>query len=407
MNILYIAYSCNPYNGSEDKIGWNVPIESAKLNEKVYVVTKEEHREVISQYLKEHQINNIEFYFVDIPKVYKKIFSGFLYSGRLKIWNKRAFKIVRNLCSENKIDIIHQITPIEFRAIGDYEKIKGTKFIVGPIGGGEYIPKQLKEYAKKDYIIENIRKLINTYYKFKLTLNKKLSKCDYVIYANNETKEYLIGKNDNQDIRTEIGVEEKELYTKHNKNSKDITFIISGRVIYRKGHEFLLDAVEKIPYNFKYEIRIIGDGNKLEQIKNRVNKSENLREHVKILGKMQSFSQIYEEYDKADVLIMPSIRETTGTVILEGMIQGLPVITINKFGAVNIVNNENGFLYDGKTKEDMIENLKDIMIYCIENKEDVIEKSKNAKEDAMLFSFKNKVKYYNKVYYKLLEKGRI
>lgn len=219
---------------------------------------------------------------------YIKIFSGFLYSGRLKIWNKRAFKIVRNLCSENKIDIIHQITPIEFRAIGDYEKIKGTKFIVGPIGGGEYIPKQLKEYAKKDYIIENIRKLINTYYKFKLTLNKKLSKCDHVIYANNETKEYLIGKNDNQDIRTEIGVEEKELYTKHNKNSKDITFIISGRVIYRKGHEFLLDAVEKIPYNFKYEIRIIGDGNKLEQIKNRVNKSENLREHVKILGKMQS-----------------------------------------------------------------------------------------------------------------------
>lgn len=101
---------------------------------------------------------------------------------------------------------------------------------------------------------------------------------------------------------------------------------------------------------------------------------------------------------------MPSIRETTGTVILEGMIQGLPVITINKFGAVNIVNNENGFLYDGKTKEDMIENLKDIMIYCIENKEDVIEKSKKAKEGAMLFSFKNKVKYYNKVYYRLLEK---
>lgn len=73
MNILYIAYSCNPYNGSEDKIGWNVPMESAKLNEKVYVVTKEEHREVISQYLKEHQINNIEFYFVDIPKVYKNL----------------------------------------------------------------------------------------------------------------------------------------------------------------------------------------------------------------------------------------------------------------------------------------------------------------------------------------------
>lgn len=31
MNILYIAYSCNPFVGSEDKIGWCVvPYESSK-----------------------------------------------------------------------------------------------------------------------------------------------------------------------------------------------------------------------------------------------------------------------------------------------------------------------------------------------------------------------------------------
>ena len=41
MNILYIAYSCNPFAGSEDKIGWCVPYESSKTN-KVYVITKEE-----------------------------------------------------------------------------------------------------------------------------------------------------------------------------------------------------------------------------------------------------------------------------------------------------------------------------------------------------------------------------
>ena len=32
MNILYIAYSCNPFAGSEDKIGWCVPYESSKTN---------------------------------------------------------------------------------------------------------------------------------------------------------------------------------------------------------------------------------------------------------------------------------------------------------------------------------------------------------------------------------------
>ena len=48
MNILYIAYSCNPFAGSEDKIGWCVPFESSKTN-KVYVITKEEQREPVAE----------------------------------------------------------------------------------------------------------------------------------------------------------------------------------------------------------------------------------------------------------------------------------------------------------------------------------------------------------------------
>ena len=86
MNILYIAYSCSPYNGSEDKIGWHVPVESAKTNH-VWVITKEEQRPAIEHYLSKHRLENIQFLYVDIPAIYKKLFRSFLYSGRLNIWN--------------------------------------------------------------------------------------------------------------------------------------------------------------------------------------------------------------------------------------------------------------------------------------------------------------------------------
>ena len=89
MNILYIAYSCNPFAGSEDKIGWCVPYESSKTN-KVYVITKEEQREPVEKYLQSHPLENIKFYYVDIPIFYKKIFKGFMYSGRLNVWNRRV-----------------------------------------------------------------------------------------------------------------------------------------------------------------------------------------------------------------------------------------------------------------------------------------------------------------------------
>lgn len=193
MNILYIAYSCNPFAGSEDKIGWCVPYESSKTN-KVYVITKEEQRESVEKYLKNYPIDNIEFYYVDIPSFYKKIFKGFMYSGRLNIWNKRVFPFAKKICAEKKIDIVHQITPIEFRAIGDYGKISNIKFVCGPLGGGEFLPKELKDYAKGHEIIELVRLLTNCWYRFELKITGKLNRCDYIMFANKETKEFLIGK---------------------------------------------------------------------------------------------------------------------------------------------------------------------------------------------------------------------
>ena len=190
MRILYIAYSCNPYNGSEDQIGWNIPVECAKNNE-VYVITKEEHRGVISKYMKEHDLKNIQFYFVDIPKFYKVIYKGFLYSGRLGVWNSKVFGLAKSICREHNIEIIHQITPVEIRSIGNYGRIKGVKFICGPLGGGERLPNGLKHYAKGHSLIELIRSLMNKWSMFKFNLNGRISSCDFIMYANYETRDYV------------------------------------------------------------------------------------------------------------------------------------------------------------------------------------------------------------------------
>lgn len=190
MKILYIAYSCSPYAGSEDKIGWNVPYVASSNNE-VWVITKEEQREYVERFLKENPVTNLHFYYVDIPSIYKKIFKGGFYSGRLNVWHKRVFPLAEKLCLEYGIQIIHQITPIEFRAIGDYGKIKAVKFVCGPLGGGETIPNGLKKYAKGHGAVETIRSISNRWYRFKLLKFGKLKRCAYVMFANNETMNFL------------------------------------------------------------------------------------------------------------------------------------------------------------------------------------------------------------------------
>ena len=192
MNILYIAVSCDPYNGSEDKIGWNVPWESAKTNN-VWVITRLDLKKSIEEYLSKNERRNIQFVYVKMSMICQRLFTGMLQSAKLPIWHRMAFSIAEKLCNENKIDLIHQVTPIEFRAIGNYGKISNVKFVVGPLGGGEFIPQGLLAYAKGHMLLEVIRAGLNYLSRFLLKITGKLNRCDYIMFANKETRDFLIG----------------------------------------------------------------------------------------------------------------------------------------------------------------------------------------------------------------------
>lgn len=403
MNILYVAYSCVPNKGSEEKIGWSIPLESSKTN-KVFVVTKEEHRKTIEQYIQEHSINNIKFYYVDIPKVYKKVFKGIAYSMRLNIWLKKSLEIVKKICENEKIDIVHQITPVEFRSIGDYYKIPNIKFICGPLGGGEFIPKGLRCYAKGNLNIEILRFLLNIRAKIKYGINKKFQHCDYIFFANNNTKQYLaslISKTNNS-VVSDTGISEADI-EEQNKNLvvfNDTTkFIVVGRLAYRKGHELLFDALSQLPDDINYHCRIVGSGPDDCKLKQLVEKKE-LSNNVEFVGRIP-FENIAEEYRNADVFIMPSIRETTGSVLLEAMSKGLPIITFDQFGGKVLLDDESAWLVKGSTKEEYIEAIKNALISCCEKPAERVKKGEKALQKAKQHTWQNKMAVYNTIYKEL------
>lgn len=398
MNILYIAYSCDPYNGSEDKIGWCITRACAEYN-RVYVITKAEHRVSIECYLKDHSIDNATFFFVDIPRRYKKFLKGYLYSGRLNLWNKRAFLLAVKLCALYEIDIIHQITPVEFRAIGDYGKIPQIKFVCGPVGGGESIANGLRSYAKKYVVVEAARCIVNQWYRMVLSLAGKLKRCDHIMYANEETSRFL---RDRAMPTTEIGIDKNEIDLFDKKPNSVCTFLVVGRVVYRKGHKLLLEALTQVPESCEYICQIIGTGSELKKLKKLCKADSRLTKRVIFRGAIPH-SDMAEEYKKADVLIMPSIRETTGSVLLEAMSKGLPVITINKFGGATIIDDESGWLYSGKCKKQYINSLRDSIVDCIMHPDEVSRRGHNARKKACEYTWDKKMLYYQNIYNKLLK----
>ena len=400
MNILYVAFPCNPYVGSESKIGWNIPVASAQMGNNVLIVTIKDMQNDIEDYLKKNYLERVDIEYIDIPQVLKKILKKFS-TIKLKLYHMMAMKKIRRIIKDGKkIDIIHQITPVEFRSIGNYYKIRNVKVIVGPVGGGEYIPKTLKYYGKNKICIEVIRRTLNLFEKIKLKINRKKLKYTKLLFANKETMEYL--KMEKGIVMPEVGVLKQEINNRKKIILNDnIVFIVSGRLVYRKGHELLLNVLKNIQDDVEYKVIIIGDGREAKNIKEEINNDNKLKKHVEILGKIK-YEDMKKEYDKADVLIMPSLRETTGSVILEAMANGLVVIAMNSFGAKLIINNSNGYLYDGTSKEEIESSLKQCIISCITNKIELLEKKKKAIEDVEKYTFENKMKKYNNIYRDLL-----
>ena len=77
MKILYIAYASSPYGGSEEAVGWNLPLAmSQNLDNDVHLITKIEQKEAIEDYSSKHPELRLHVYYCDIPSFYKKVYKG-------------------------------------------------------------------------------------------------------------------------------------------------------------------------------------------------------------------------------------------------------------------------------------------------------------------------------------------
>lgn len=115
-----------------------------------------------------------------------------------------------------------------------------------------------------------------------------------------------------------------------------------GRLIKRKGLEYLIEAVEiLIKKNRQLLLTIVGNGDQREHL-HRLVVSKKLEGVVKMTGKV-SHEELQKYYEDCDLFLFPSIvddagdTEGLGVVLLEAMSYGKPVIASRVGGIVDIV----------------------------------------------------------------------
>lgn len=128
-----------------------------------------------------------------------------------------------------------------------------------------------------------------------------------------------------------------------------INFVSVGRFHEMKGYDRLIEALNKLNIDKKLDnvtVRLIGDGDQFELVKNKV-MEYNLSDKVLLLGRK---SNPYVYVKKADCFIMCSRYEPFGLVTLEAMILKVPVLSLDVLSIREIFKDSYGEIFPNDEK---------------------------------------------------------
>lgn len=331
MNYLISAYSVNPYKGSEDSIGWNWVLQyekNYKEGDRIILLTKKFNEKDTRKGLKEFNIQHVELVIVDVPNAlnwFREKHSAFHHMYYI-LWQHWAWLWVKH--SGIHFDVIHHVTMNDYRIPSEMYKAKGAKVIWGPMGGAQVTPKPLKVY-EKNRLTATFREFVNKSCSWN-PFYKKALRSYYKIYCiNNETQKqisHIVEKD--VPLMPELALRDdyKNLSILE-KNNDIIKIVFVGRLIGKKGIAFLVDALSLMPDRMDWELLIFGDGDDRALIERQIADS-GIEKNVKLMGN-RPLNQIAEAYQQADIFVLPSLRETSGNVLLEAMAYAVPIVAFD------------------------------------------------------------------------------
>ena len=331
MNYLISAYSVNPYKGSEDSIGWNWVLQyekNYKEGDRIILLTKKFNEKDTRKGLKEFNIQHVEMVIVDVPNALNRFSEkhSAIHHMYYILWQHWAWLWGKH--SGIHFDVIHHVTMNDYRIPSEMYKAKGAKVIWGPMGGAQVTPKPLRVY-EKNRLTATFREFVNKSCSWN-PFYKKALRSYYKIYCiNNETQKqisHIVGKD--VPLMPELALRDDYKNLPILEKTNDILKIVFvGRLIGKKGIAFLVDALSLMPDGMDWELLIFGDGDDRILIERQIADS-GIEKNVKLMGN-RPLNQIAEAYQQADIFVLPSLRETSGNVLLEAMAYAVPIVAFD------------------------------------------------------------------------------
>ncbi len=284
---------------------------------------------------------------------------GFILRTLTQFQQKR---IIRRYIIDKKNTIVHQVIPVSPKAPSLMYGFD-VPVIFGPLNGGMTYPDAFSQYEGRfSSIFTHIGRRFSETIHYLLP-GKRLAKI--IMVANERTKQAL-PKNLKADIHhiVENGVDLS--IWKNDKSQNTLStlpkYVYVGRLVDWKAVDILLYAFFHACEKYgAMELHIIGDGGERKKLEDITSQHSASKGKVIFHGWLQQ-SAIAPVLNGARALVLPSLYECGGAVVLEAMASSLAVIATNWGGPADYLDKECGILISPLSRGDLIEGFSSAMI---------------------------------------------
>ena len=278
------------------------------------------------------------------------------------------FFLARKAIKEHNINIVHEPAPVSPKQPSMMVGL-GVPVIVGPMNGGINFPSSflfMQGKAEK-YLYVVVRAISNL---LNLVIPGKFF-AKVLLVANERTRlalpYFFKGKviefvENGVDLSLWNPVAINEVSVK-----KQVTFIFLGRLVDWKCVDLLIKAFAHLCEKYDAKLLIVGEGKERYSLET-LSRELGIEKRVDFLGwvpQQECPNLLY----KSDVLVLPSVRECGGAVVLEAMAAELPVIAVNWGGPADYITPKTGILIEPEQSHAFVGKLSEAMELLFEDKE--------------------------------------
>lgn len=361
-SVLISAFACDPSMGSEPYVGWNWLKQILTLSgAKVVLLTRRMHERPVSEAVDPALRERLEIVAFDLPGCAGMAHHHSLMKPYYVFWQVAAlFVVLAYQLRHRSLGVIHQCTYNVVDMPGLLWAIPGTRFIWGPVGGGQIPPAWAKPLYGRAWLKQRWRTLMKRTLKYNPYICLAAHCSSSILVANQDTLDTLPRFARSKCIKTlETAVDGVRPAQARTREAADgFTLLWVGRLEPRKALRLLLDALARIrldqPLAYqRLRVKVLGTGPDAQKTHREV-ASLGLAGKVELLGALP-FAQVQPLYDAADLFVFSSVQDTSGNVLLEALASGLPAIALNHQGPREILQGGGGRLIDARSYDEAVQ----------------------------------------------------